>query len=339
MTVDNQTFKVTVEVLEGDIIDIRRRKIEQTFHDQLPAAFKGEKDFPKEIAYTSGMQYWNAIANRSYQTTDELTIIENTADEVVSKLPDKFVIIDLGAANSKKFAPYVRAALKQGKSVTYLPLDLQKDSIIAQVARARDLFPRTELDGDNTPAVKVIGLWGTFADGYDWFKNIPPARLFLSLGSIFFNGPEEVSRFRCQEFSRDLHHGERLIVGQDSPVTSDSSKVHGAYDTPQYHSFLTQYLKGVQELAGIDADVASAWKYESVLEKSMHYFAVTAQQDMICKNFDNYRVSANTTYKMFKSWKLSTDDIHQLAQSEGLAIATLGELPGSGMKQYILSKK
>ncbi|KAM0555843.1 hypothetical protein ACHAPJ_006242 [Fusarium lateritium] len=315
-----------------EIIDIGGSKLDTTFDTQLPKAFEGKEYFPKEVAYTTGMDKWFEIANTSYQTTHELDIIKATAAGVVSDMPTSGgIIIDLGAANSKKFEPYVQAFIAQGKACTYIALDINHASLAEHVNKASANFPN----------VKCVGLWGNFQQGDAYFVNLPSSRIFLSLGSIFYNAPDDMCVHRCAEFRKHLSSSplDRLIVGQDGPSSTESASTHKAYNTKAYDNFFVSYLEGIQGHAGIVADAKKAWTYESKMDKSMHYFKVVAQQEMVCARYNNFVVKAGTVYTMFPSWKRGEAEIHDITNKEGLNIKTLGKAPNSGMRQYLIQSK
>ena len=129
------------------ITDIGGSRIDMTLGHQLPLAFQALGDFPKEVAYTAGMEKWFEIAGASYQTAHELEIIERTAHHVVSDMSDGTTIIDLGAANSTKYEAYVRAFLGQGKTCTYVALDIEHKSLAEQIRRAQNKFPEIQCFG------------------------------------------------------------------------------------------------------------------------------------------------------------------------------------------------
>ncbi|KAF4470283.1 hypothetical protein FALBO_2799 [Fusarium albosuccineum] len=316
----------TYNPADRQVIDIGGSKLDFSFEKQLPLAFAHKADFPKEVAYTTAMDKWYDIADNSYQTSDEMSIIEATAKEVVSQLPSGTSIIDLGAANSKKFEPYVREFLAQGKECTYVALDISQSSLNSHLANAKKTFP----------GVKTVGLWGSFQDGDAFFHNIPGARLFLSLGSIFYNAPDGMCKDRCDEFHRHLSAADRLVVGQDGPSETESVKSHASYKTTQYDAFFTAYLEGVQGHAGIVADAKSAWSVESCMDKAMHFFNVTAEHDIVCTKFSNFLVKKGTTYMMFPSWKRGEVEIHEITNKQHLAVKTLGKAANSGMRQYLI---
>lgn len=216
--------------------------------------------------------------------------------------------------------------LAQGKTCTYIALDISYDSLVAQVNRAKGKFP----------SVKCIGLWGSFQHGDEYFSNITSARLFLSLGSIFYNGPDSIAKERCQEFKAHLSPADRLIVGQDGPHGAEATNSHASYQTKQFDDFFIQYLKGIQEHGGILANAKDAWSYESIMDDSMHYFKVTAVIGMTCTRIGGFKVEPGTVYKMFKSWKRGEADIFQITKREGLSISILGKAPNSGMRQYLV---
>ncbi|KAF4983797.1 hypothetical protein FZEAL_881 [Fusarium zealandicum] len=310
-------------------IDIGGSQMNIDFDGQLRKAFAHQADFPKELAYTSNMDKWGKIADGSYQTFHEMEIINATCKDIVSQMPSGTKIIDLGAANSAKYEPYVREFIAQGKVCTYIPLDIANASLGEQVERAKAKFP----------GMASFGLWGSFQHGDAHFEQIQPARLFLSLGSIFYNGPIEVAVDRCQNFRRHLGPSDRLIVGQDAPIDGENASTLAAYNTSEYDAFFTGYLNAIQDEAGIVADVKQAWSVESLLDDAMHYFDVTAQHDMVCKKFDNFLVPAGTVYKMFKSWKRSEANIRQISEKEGLSVTLIGQSKNSGMRQYMVQNK
>ncbi|KAG4278630.1 hypothetical protein FPRO04_06685 [Fusarium proliferatum] len=290
------------------ITDIGGSTLDTIFDSQLPSAFKGEGYFPKEVAYTTGMHHWCEIADTSYQTTDELSIIKSIASDVVKDIPATgAVIIDLGAANSRKFVPYVQAFIEQGKPCIYIALDLCKESLTNHINKSAADFPQ----------ITCIGLWGNFIQGDKYFATLPNPRIFLSLGSIFFNAPDQMCVDRCNEFSKHL---------SGSPY----SKLI-AYD-----AFFISYLQGIQTHADIDANPRIAWTYESKLDKSMHYFKVVAQHDMVCYRSNDLFIQKGTVYTMFPSWKRGEAEIHTIAKAQGLDVETLGKAEHSGMRQYLI---
>lgn len=315
---------------DQEIINIGGSLSKLTFENQLEKAVKGDgADFLKEIAYTAGMDYWNKIADRSYQTIDELEVIERTASDIASAMPSGTTIIDMGAANSAKYELYVRAFLEQGKTCTYAALDLLGVSLLDQLDLAKDKFPE----------VTCVGLWGTFEDGDDFFPQIPGSRLFLSLGSIFFNATDSVCADRCSAFVKNLRPGDRLIVGQDGPTGADIVVSHASYQTEAYDAFFTRYLRGIQEHAGISADPKKAWSVTSRMDHSMHYFEVIAQEPLTCTKFGDFVVEDGTVYKMFPSWKRGERECHRIAEAHDLDVVTLGQATNSGMRQYIVEKR
>ena len=316
------------DVSDMSIIDIGGSKLTVTFgEEQLPKAFANQADFPKEWAYIKGMDQWNGVADVSYQTGDEMAIINATSHEVISEVPSGAAFVDLGAANSAKYEQYIQAFIDQGKEAAYIPLDLCQESLLAQMNRAKLKFPN----------IKVIGLWGSFVDGDAFFHNIKTARVFFSGGSILYNAPDEMAKERCEAFYENLGPADRLIVGQDSPATKGSN-AHASYNTQQFDAFFNNYLEAILKTAGIKENPETAWTVESRINKAMHFFAVTATKTMTCKKFDDLEIPAGTTYEMFKSWKRDEADIHFITKSAGLDIKTIGRADNSGMRQYLVRK-
>lgn len=214
-------------------------------------------------------------------------------------MPSGTSIVDLGAANSAKYEPYVREFLTQGKECTYVPLDIENDSLVDQVKRAQAKFP----------GLKAYGIWGSFHHGDEYYAQIPGTRLFLSLGSIFYNGPDEVAVERCQNFKRLLRPDDCLIVGQDGPSGLQTTVTTDPYTTANYKVFFAGYFEAIHAEAGIAARAGKSWEWTSRNDKSKHYFDVVAKQDLVCVRYEGLVVEAGTTYRMFKSWKRDEAEI------------------------------
>ncbi|KAF7559447.1 hypothetical protein G7046_g4687 [Stylonectria norvegica] len=307
---------------DREIVDIGGKHMAQTLAKQVSDAFLVEGcPFPKELAYTVGMDEWTEIAKDSHQTTDEMDIIKSTCKAIVEDLPSNTYIIDLGAADSRKYEPYVQEFIRQRKTCTYVPLDINKESLEAQIKRAKEKFPQ----------LPCVGLWGNFKNGDDWYHNISSPRLFLSCGSIFFNAPDEIAKKRCRKMKALLNPSDRLIVGQDAPAKEGGS-AHDHYQTDKFGNFFYRCLEGVNKIAGIKAP-ATVWNFESRMVKGKHYFLVTAKEHLICTNLNDFPISPGREYEMFPSWKLDETNIKEIANEEGLAIEKLDDSQ-STMHQY-----
>lgn len=321
----------------AEIIDVGGSQIKSSIDEDLKAAFKGEGSFfPKELAYSDeGMRLWNQISAGSYQTSDELALIKATAAEVVALLPSGTTLIDLGSASSLKYIDYVAEFRKQGKRCYYVPLDLNRESLLAQVQSAKATFP----------GLAAVGLWGNFEQGDRFYDQIPAPRCYLSMGSIFFNAPVKMANKRCAELRTHLSPACMMIVGQDGPSgEADQTRAHAAYGTPAYVEFLNHYLRAVAERAGIkeipkNADPRQYWDIESKSIASKHMFLATTKIPMVCTKFGNLKIPAGKTFEMFPSWKPSPEAIANIASENGLYIRILGKAPNSGMRQFLLQRK
>lgn len=60
-----QTSRMSWPPSNGEILDIGGSSLGLTFENQLPQTFKGKEDFPKEVAYTSGMENGTQSLTRS----------------------------------------------------------------------------------------------------------------------------------------------------------------------------------------------------------------------------------------------------------------------------------
>ncbi|KAH7308478.1 hypothetical protein B0I35DRAFT_398821 [Stachybotrys elegans] len=310
------------------VIDIGGSRLSNSFHDQVLKALTNEMPyFPKELAYAAGMDKWLKVSEKSHQTSDEIGIIRATVERVVSELPDGTSIIDLGAANSPKYEPYVEEFGRQGKTCSYFPLDVSRDSLLKQVGNARDKFN----------GIHAVGLWGEIQDGMAYFQKIKGPKLYLVLGSILYNAPYKICIDRAKGFARVLEPVDRLVVGQDSPPASgDVAAVCSPYATAEYDAFLTSYLQAIQDVAGIEADPEAAWTVEHYTEAAMHSFKVSTTQRLVCTKLAGRVIEAGKSFIMFPSWKKSGEDVATLTNVAGLEIETLGKAENSDMYQYLI---
>lgn len=173
------------------------------------------------------------------------------------------------------------------------------------------------------------------------------------MGSIFYNAPDNMCDDRCREFRKHVGPQDRLIIGQDGPDDKQEAKTQASYQTQTYHKFFNSYLEGIQRYAGIEAGVNSpcevvgpesvhnlnpetTWNVESKMDRSMHFFEVTANIRMRCTKLGNLTFDAGTKYIMFPSWKRGEKEVHEITEKQGLAIRTFGKSPTSGMRQFIV---
>jgi uncharacterized SAM-dependent methyltransferase len=281
------------------------------------------------------MEIWTEIAKDSYQTKHELEIINETAGDIVERFRTGATIIDLGAADSQKYVPFVKAFLRDGKICTYTPLDLNPVSLEKHVLSVRNSYTKDH-------QIPCVGLWGTFIHGDKYYHRIKGQRLFLSLGGIFFNAPEWMCHARLEEFDEQLRPGDVLLVGQDGPTSrADLDLADKAYKTEAYHRFVDNYLEVLGKRAGIEVvkHVREYWDVDSLSPPGKHYFKITARVDMVCTNLDNSKIKAGTSYEMFSSWKRTYEDIKRLVSKHDLDVTLHCKSPRSGMCQYLIQKK
>ena len=305
-------------VADGTVVDIGGSSfVETDLALGVKKAFltSGDTLFPKELAYSDDMEAWDKAAANSNQTIDEPKIIKKTARAIVEQMPKGTTIhlVDLGAANSTKYQPYVEEANNLGLDLVYVPLDLDKASLEKQVVNFKTTFPSN----------RCVALWGSFEHGDAYYPQIPGARIFLSLGSIFFNGPDDVCNQRCNEFAKNLRSGDCLIVGQDQG-SNDLVKVQASYSTPAYNNFIWSLIQSIHDKAGIATNPKEAWEKEHHTAPGIHEFIIKAKTDLICKHINDHLVHANEIFSLFPSWKPAFDTCANFAQTAGLNCKLIG---------------
>ncbi|KAI8896884.1 histidine-specific methyltransferase [Globomyces pollinis-pini] len=142
------------------------------------------RSLPTMILYDDkGLELFDKITYSEdyYLTNAEIEILkEYSTDMVRDYIQDGDVLIELGAGAMRKTKYILEAITESKKSVTYYAVDLANDSLRESLKPLADSYP----------AVKFVGLWGTYHDSLHWIQsNIPSStrKRFLWLGSSIGN--------------------------------------------------------------------------------------------------------------------------------------------------------
>lgn len=116
------------------------------------------------------------------QVTDpETKFIAKISSELVKKLPNKLIYVDLGPGTAEKEKSVLEEMRKQGKDIIYVPVDINKNMLVAASERYSQLgiksipiqSPFEELNLENNLRGQV--------------KDIDERAVFVSLGLTFIN--------------------------------------------------------------------------------------------------------------------------------------------------------
>ncbi|XP_035699604.1 histidine N-alpha-methyltransferase-like [Branchiostoma floridae] len=127
-----------------------------------------------------GSEIFEKIATTSATYTlwkREFTLLQRKCNEIASKTTSPTILVELGSGASSKTRLIIEAMLKQHGSLTFVPVDIAKDTI-TKVGK--------ELE-QNYPGLTVEPFGGLFMDGIRHLSSREENKMLLFLGSSFSN--------------------------------------------------------------------------------------------------------------------------------------------------------
>ncbi|HEY0054751.1 MAG TPA: L-histidine N(alpha)-methyltransferase [Pedobacter sp.] len=148
-------------------------------------------------------------AEQYYLTDAELEIFATRCREMrelVSRFPDGFDLIELGAGDALKSTELLKCLLKAEKDFTYYPIDIS-EHIVQLVERE---LPKK---------IKNLNIKGTAGDYFVALEEVKLAsqrpKLVLFLGGNIGNMPPEEALSFCRELHSHLSTGDLVLIGFD----------------------------------------------------------------------------------------------------------------------------
>lgn len=195
----------------------------------LTAVPKDLSPWPKYFYDARGSEIFEEITAQPeyYQTRTELSILEEYAEDLVSRSGCR-ELVELGSGSSSKTRTLLDAMLalhstNQGNSsVRYVPMDVSENAVEESVEKLGGDYPDLEVSGfvgdfDHSLKSLLQASSGEASDG----------RLVIFLGGTIGNfTPERREEFLC-EIRSGLRTGEHLLVGVD--LVKDREVLEAAY--------------------------------------------------------------------------------------------------------------
>jgi len=158
-----------------------------------------------------------------YQARVELSILRETADEIVERARCR-ELIELGSGSASK----TRALLdtmrntggRFGGAIRYVPVDASESALRKSAERLLEEYPGLEISGFVGDFDRSLGrLLGGLGDG---------GRLVIFLGGTFGNFTPQRRRSFLSELRAGLREGDHLLLGVD--LVKDARTLVAAYD-------------------------------------------------------------------------------------------------------------
>jgi hypothetical protein len=187
----------------------------------------GQWDFSDSLLLyaSAGETAYEAVQNtdtpyHELVTAPERAYLERIADEIVSQLPDKFLYVDLGPGTEHKEQFIFDAARRQGKTFTYVPVDISKAFLDASETYAQE-------QGIPTAAIQSSfeGLQGHFKTlGYP---------VFVSLGLTYSNYPPEEAIKMLKNIAGPNGY---VFINSQLRDRVDMQRIREIYSTPEIYA-------------------------------------------------------------------------------------------------------
>ncbi|TPX50113.1 hypothetical protein SeLEV6574_g01073 [Synchytrium endobioticum] len=263
-----------------------------------------------------GLEIYDKITrlDEYYLYSAEVDIFEHHARDLIDRVHDSSVLIELGVGSMRKTKFIFSELVRQNKkNVTYLALDLSLDTLRAVVKDINAAFPE----------IRVIGLWGTYNDSLSWVKtNIPKGitKYILWLGSSIGNMTrEDATAFFTAVREQALDVGDQFVVGIDK--RNDAERIERAYNDSfgVTKNFIMNGLVHVNRLFGgnfihpDNFDYVS--RYNRVAGRHEAYYRSKVTQTLISEQpHMNITLEAGELINIEYSVKYSQEEVEALAQ-------------------------
>jgi dimethylhistidine N-methyltransferase len=188
----------------------------------VPGLFGRERTLPAELLYDDrGSALFVAITRlpEYYLTRIERALLEEHADEIITRTGRPGLVVELGAGTADKTRLVIDALLRVKAEVAYCPIDV---SPIALDAAARSLA---------RPGLLVHAMVGRYQDRLPHVRRLAGPRLVLFIGSSIGNYEPATQVALLSEVRAVLSPDDRLLVGAD--LRKDPRVLLPAYDDAQ----------------------------------------------------------------------------------------------------------
>ncbi len=192
--------------------------------DVLRGLTRSPKALPPTLFYDSiGSSLFEQITAlpEYYLTRTETGILEDKADEIVSRVGSGVTLIEFGAGTAAKTRILIRALLRlQGRAAFY-PVDVSSEPLRG----ASEELPR------EFTALSVHPVVADYTAGNHWLERIPGRKFVLYIGSSIGNFEPFQATALLAQLRRSLSPGDALLLGTD--MAKDPTILVPAYDDAQ----------------------------------------------------------------------------------------------------------
>ncbi|KAF9876277.1 hypothetical protein CkaCkLH20_06220 [Colletotrichum karsti] len=299
---------------------------------------------PDELLYDDdGLDIWAEIifTKGNYQTQDEINLFERYSPEIAEYMPNGTTMFDIGAGDMKKVNILLTHLNKIGRKATYLGLDISQDSLLYNIHKYAP--------GHEDSTVSMAGLWGNFDLGRAYCSALPDTeepRIFLSLGSVFFNNRWDNAVDFLKEWAAVMRPQDLILAGMDSHEITDD-KIWAAYHAREdlFRAFFENGLKHANKLLKEDVFRPEDWSVPGEIdeEDSRHVFYLTAERDVVVGaaatgTGKELAIKKGTKLEWFDAHKRTQKMVEDMCAEAGLEVIKSWAIAPSEMRQYLIRR-
>jgi L-histidine Nalpha-methyltransferase len=248
-----------------------------------------------------------------YLTRAEERILRRHAGSIVSGLPERAELVELGSGSAAKTRILIEELLARNGHLRYVPIDIAH-GMLERSSRA--LL-------EEYPLLEIHALAAEYQEGLEALaREAPTPRLVLWLGSNVGNFERPAAAQFLGRLAKHLLPGDRILVGID--LRKERETLERAYDdslgvTARFNKNLLARIN--RELGG-HFDLASfrhGARYDEHLGRiEMYLVSAKAQRVPITALGMEVEFAEGETIHTENSYKYSLEEIAELAQAAGL---------------------
>jgi len=186
--------------------------MKDTFHSDIKAdVLRGltscQKSIPSKYFYdANGSRLFEEICSlpEYYQTRTELSILKNSATQIVRNLREAD-IVELGSGSNLKIRTLLDACIRTCKAgICYMPVDVSEAALVASSVELLDSYPD----------LRIVGIVADFTKDIEKIP-LERERLFVFFGSTIGNFGDEARIDLLRRVAGMMGPGDRFLLGID----------------------------------------------------------------------------------------------------------------------------
>ena len=239
-----------------------------------------------------------------YLTRAEWDILERNAEEMVTLMGGRVLLMELGSGSSRK----IRLLLERGADVaTYVPVDISYEHMVRAAEKLSESYPRLNISplcADYTRSLTLPPL------EVDWRRVV-----FFYPGSTIGNHTPDEARALLERLRRTGGEGSALLVGVD--LKKDRATLEAAYNDSRGLTarFNLNMLSHLNALLRTDFD-PDGWRHRAIYNEresriEMHLVSVRPQSVAIGEHLFQFEPGQHVVTEY--SYKYTLEEFTRLA--------------------------